>query len=212
MFHTGRCSLAQRWMRSCIASTEITFLFRAGYNSGLPAAVTAAALSLLYHFTISAHMVQISPHGTSVQTPPRTRLCAAVCLVTTQHFCSLMLRRVGLTKQWSHTFSLACVLLLRPDPHRQGLSHETTERKKINSPAHPQASYPGMLLKCLGWYLAASKWKESQDTPQLTDWEERTDFSVKISSHWDAIANRPKTKPETYYVPKGPPSQCWKLL
>lgn len=34
------------------------------------------------------------------------------------------------------------------------------------------------------------------------EWEERTDFSVKISSHWDANPNRTQTKSQTHYVPK----------
>lgn len=56
--------------------------FRQDRNSGLLAAVTAAALSLLYHFIISANVVQIPPRGTSVQTPPKSPVCAPACWAT----------------------------------------------------------------------------------------------------------------------------------
>lgn len=103
----------------------------------------------------------------------------------------------------------------RTDKDRLTKPHSERKKKKTPNQHILTPATHAHSLKRLGQKVAASKLKEFQVIPQLKDWAQRTDCSVKISSHWDANPNRIKTKSlceQTHYAPKGTVSQGWKLL
>lgn len=126
--------------------------FRQDRNSGLP---LQSQLLLCHSCTTSSSQriwYKYPPHSTSVQTPPKTVLL--FCWVTdSTYYTTLQLPhiiQVGTNQSViSHLQSGLC-------PATQTLPTETKtvspnhREKKINSPAHPHTSYPGMLSKCLG--------------------------------------------------------------